>query len=202
LAERWTALLSAHARDVGVALLDRHREPHRRYHTVEHLAEVLAVLDDLAEVADDPRAAELAVWFHDAVYDPRAESGANERASAALAVETLGDLAIERSTVDEVRRLVLLTASHDPAADDGNGVAVCDADLAILGAPQRRYERYVADVRAEYAWVDDESWRRGRSALVRGFLERPRLYVSDRAHGRYDRPARRNLAWELAALGP
>jgi predicted metal-dependent HD superfamily phosphohydrolase len=171
----------------------RYAEPHRRYHTLEHLDEVLAAVAELLDLADDPRSVELAALFHDAIYDPRAAPGESERASAELARSVVGD--------EEVVRLVLLTAGHDVGPEDRNGAVLVDADLWILGSPRERYERYAADVRAEYAHVDDEAWRAGRSAVLRRFLDRPRLFVTDRFHARLDASARRNLAGELAALG-
>lgn len=175
----------------------RYAEPHRRYHTVEHLDEVLAAVADLADLADDPRAVELAAVFHDAVYDAAAAPGVNEQASAELAVEVLGD----DPAVREVVRLVLLTITHEVEPGDRNGAVLSDADLSILGSSPERYDRYAADVRAEYAHVDDESWRAGRSGVLRRFLARPRLYLNDRVHDRLDAAARSNLARELAALG-
>jgi len=157
---------------------------------------VLAHVAWLADLADDPDAVELAAWFHDAVYDPAAPAGANERASAALAAELLAD----RSERDEVVRLVLLTAGHEVGEGDRNGAVLADADLAILGSEPERYAVYAADVRAEFAHVDDDAWRAGRSAVLRGFLARPRIYRTERAHERFDAAARRNLAEELSAL--
>ena len=171
----------------------RYAEPHRRYHTVEHLDEVLAAVGELADLADDLPAVEQAALFHDAVYDPRAAPGVNEAASAELARAAGCD--------DEVVRLVLLTAGHEVGSGDCNGAVLVDADLWILGASPERYDRYVRDVRAEHAHVGDEAWRAGRSAVLRRFLDRPRLYITDRFHHGLDAAARRNLAGELAALG-
>lgn len=152
---------------------------------------------ELADLADDPRAVELAAWFHDAVYDPQAAPGASEAASAQLAVAALGDDPV----APEVGRLVVLTAGHDVEPGDGNGAVLADADLAILGSPPERYDRYAADVRAEYAHLDDATWRAGRSAVLRSFLGRDRIYRTDRFHARFNAVARANLARELAALG-
>jgi predicted metal-dependent HD superfamily phosphohydrolase len=167
----------------------RYAEAHRRYHTEEHLDEVLAAVAELADLADDRRAVELAALFHDAIYDPRASGGANERASA--------ELAVELGAGQEVARLVLLTATHEVEPGDRNGAVLCDADLGILGSAPERYARYAADVRTEYAHVDDDGWRAGRGALLRGLLARPRLFRTDRFHERLDAAARRNLRWEL-----
>lgn len=177
-------------------LRGRYAEPHRRYHTVEHLEEALAVVADLG----GSPAVELAVWFHDAVYDATAPLGESEARSAALAVERLTATGTDPALVAEFERLVLLTAGHEVAAGDAAGAVLADADLAILGAEPGRYARYAADVRAEYAHVPEGAWRTGRSAVLRGFLDRPRLFVTDAAHHRWDAAARRNLAWELDRL--
>jgi len=186
----------------GAALLARYGEKHRRYHTAEHLAEVLGWVDTLADLAEDPVAVELAAWYHDAIYDPTAGAGESERRSAALAVAELRLLAQPESTIAEVERLVLLTAGHEPEPGDADGAVLADADLAILGADPQRYARYAAAVRAEYAHVPDEAWFAGRAAVVRHFAERTRLYATDRAHSLLDAAARRNLRWELDTLRP
>lgn len=178
--------------DAQQALRGRYAEPHRRYHTVEHLTEVLAAFEELRDLAADPDAVEAAVWYHDAVYDATAPAGESERRSA--------ELAEAEGCSDEVVRLILLTAGHAVEPGDANGAVLADADLAILGSTPERYGRYAADVRAEYAHVPDDAWRAGRSAVLRGFLDRPRLFVTDRAHAAWDAAARRNLAEELASL--
>ena len=174
------------------AVRARYDEPHRRYHTGEHLDEVLAAVDELADLAVDLRAVELAALFHDAIYDPRAEGGGNERASAELARRVVGD--------EEVARLVLLTATHKVEPGDRNGAVLCDADLWILGSDPERYARYAADVRAEYAHVEDAVWRVGRGAVLRDLLRRPHLFRTTRFHDRLDAAARRNLRSELDGL--
>src|SRR3954467_11456663 len=78
-------------------LVAAHTEPHRFYHTLEHLAEMFRVAGKLADAASAPAAVHLAVWFHDAVYDPRATD--NEGRSAALAAELLRPLGIPEGTL-------------------------------------------------------------------------------------------------------
>src|SRR6185503_19782333 len=102
-------------------LLARWREPHRRYHTVEHLAFMLDVIDRDADLADDPDAVRLAAWLHDAVYDPRAAD--NEERSVDLAVA-----ALQSPQRDEVARLIRLTNDLKARTGDRNGGLLCDAD--------------------------------------------------------------------------
>lgn len=184
----------------GADLLARWAEPHRHYHTLTHLADVLSILDAEAPAAADAYLTRLAAWYHDAVYDPRAMGDANERASAALARRALDDLGLPRATVAEVERLVLLTAGHDPDPGDRNGSLLCDADLAVLAGPPDRYDRYAAAVRREYAHVPEEAFRAGRAAALRHLLDLPALYRVPALAARWERPARANLRRELVAL--
>ncbi len=194
---RWEAAAGASpaAAQTGRDLLRRYAEPHRRYHDVEHLREVLAALDELAGGAAPPPAVVLAAFWHDAVYDPTAPD--NERRSAALAGAALRDLA--PGLADEVVRLVLLTVGHDPLPGDAPGALLCDADLAVLAAAPGRYRRYAEAVRAEYAHVGDDGFRNGRAAVLRGLLDRPALYRTA-AGRRLEAPARRNVQDELDRL--
>lgn len=172
----------------------RYREPHRAYHDERHLAEVLVALDALTGAAA-PAAVLLAAYWHDAVYDPRATD--SEERSALLAERELPPLGLGAG---EVARLVRLTATHDPAPEDGAAALLCDADLAVLAAPPQRYAQYAAGVRAEYAHVADEAFRAGRAAVLRRFLDRPAVYATAAGRERWEAAARRNVAAELVAL--
>lgn len=165
----------------------------RGYHDVEHLAEVVARLDELGRAGD--REVVLAAWFHDAVYDgqPDAEERSARWAETALAGEPGVDVA-------EVARLVRLTTEHRTKPDDAAGQALCDADLGILAAPPERYERYAAGVRADYAHVPDDAFRAGRRAVLAELAARERLFASAYAREHWEPRARANLAAELARL--
>lgn len=179
-------------------LAERYREPHRRYHDLRHLQEVLQTVDDLADAADDVDAVRWAAWFHDAVYDVHRDD--NEERSAQLAEQDLAALGLDRALVSEVSRLVRLTATHQPEDDDANGAVLCDADLRILAADPWRHAEYVADVRAEYAHVPDPEFRAGRAAILRALLSSGRLFRTERAYTRWEERARANLAAELRQL--
>jgi predicted metal-dependent HD superfamily phosphohydrolase len=207
LVERFrTAAVGAGATDgpdvmrAGVDLLARWDEPHRQYHTVQHLVSVLDVVDAYARLARHPDLVRLAAWCHDAVYDPTAGGSANERASAELGGRILGRIGLPAAAVDEVRRLVLLTAGHDVPPDDMDAALLCDADLAILASPPVEYDRYAAAIRLEYAHVPDGAFRVGRAAVLDHLLGLPRLFRTAPLAERWERPARANLVRELADL--
>jgi predicted metal-dependent HD superfamily phosphohydrolase len=179
-----------------LAVAERYAEPHRRYHDTRHLMAVLEHLDRILAAIDIPDREEvrLAALFHDAVYDPR--SATNEADSAALAGDVLSGV-IPDAAIATVRRLVLATAEHRPAALDE--AALLDADLAVLAAAPEAYAAYVAGVRAEYAHVDDDAWKVGREDVLRSFLEREHIF-STPAMAAEEAAARRNLESELAQL--
>lgn len=194
---------------VGEDVVDRWREPHRVYHGRLHLADVL---DALALLTREPGVsrrdawrAEVALWFHDAVHD--GVTPEDEERSAALAAGLLGPLTPHRllsaADVAEVERLVLVTAGHDPDLADAAGGLVSDADLAVLGAAPARYDRYTAQVRAEYGHVGDADFRAGRGAVLEQLLALhtgPGLFRTPPAQRRWAEPAERNLRAELAVL--
>lgn len=201
LLERWAVLAGAAAGAVGDDLIRRYQEAHRRYHTVDHLAAMLGVIDELAGDAEDVDAVRYAAFFHDAIY--AVDRADNEERSAVLAEVALESLGTTPELVREVARLVRLTATHDPADDDRNGGVLCDADLAVLAADEPGYAAYTAAVRAEYRHVPDDLFRTGRAAVLQGLARQPRLFRTATARARFETVARANLQRELTELaGP
>ena len=114
----------------------------------------LEELEDAGELdAREATLARVAAWLHDAVYDPKAVSGANESESALLARGVLGELDLDDDDVDTVEELVLMTAGHESTAGPPRPIesAFHDADLWILSAPDSRFDDYCRQVRSEYA---------------------------------------------------
>ena len=201
---RWTEIVGAGApaRRLGAALVHRWSEPERCYHDLVHLAAVLDHVDELVRsepgTAPDVDAVVLAAYFHDAVYDPTTPD--NEARSAALARDVLDELGVPALRVREVMRLVLLTATHAPDPDDGNGAVLCDADLAVLAADPAAYAAYAAAVRAEYAHVPEPQFRAGRARVLTELLAHEVLYRTRTGRTWWEAAARRNVGAELLLL--
>jgi predicted metal-dependent HD superfamily phosphohydrolase/catechol 2,3-dioxygenase-like lactoylglutathione lyase family enzyme len=174
-------------------LVEAYDAPGRGYHDLLHLTEVLEHVDDLLPHEDPARTAVvLAAWFHDAVYEGRAD---DEERSARLA-----ETSLDGSLASEVGRLVRVTAAHRPADDDVAGQVLCDADLAILAAPAERYASYVAGVRTEHAHVTDADFAAGRAAVLQDLLDKPTLFHTGPARRRWEDAARANVQRELSRL--
>ncbi|MCM3661925.1 DUF4031 domain-containing protein [Georgenia satyanarayanai] len=197
LTRRWAELLPERP-EVGEELAVRWSEPHRVYHGVDHLLEVLDRLRLLADGGEPvSRAVDLAAWCHDAVHD--GATPADEEASAALASTLLGPT-VGDAEAAEVARLVRVTADHAPGPDDAQGQVLCDADLGVLGGTPEAYLRYTARVRAEYRHVAEPAFRCGRAAVLARLLDRPRLYATPTGTLLWEAAARRNVGAELALL--
>ncbi len=202
LLQAWHTLLARHSvspriDDVGAALLGRWAEPHRSYHDLSHLRGILDGVDALEVFADDPDAVRLAAWYHDAVYAGQSD---DEENSALLAESELTDLGVDPAFVAEVGRLVRVTITHDPAADDHNGQVLSDADLAVLAVPPVDYKHNTARVRAEYGHVSDSDFGLWRGRMIAAMLAGPSLYRTVEGRRLWEDAARINLAAELASL--
>ncbi len=202
LVQAWRALLQRHcdsprAEAVGRAMLARWSEPHRRYHDVAHLRDVLGRIDELADHADDADAVRLAAWYHDVIYDARPD---DEERSARQAEAELGGLGLPASLVAEVARLIRMTVEHDPAPGDRDAEVLSDADLAALAVPPEEYRRNSAAIRAEYSHVPEEKFRAGRARVIRALLGGPGLFRTPAARRRWEAAARANMTAELKTL--
>ncbi|MDR7083450.1 putative metal-dependent HD superfamily phosphohydrolase [Arthrobacter ginsengisoli] len=194
LLTRWNEVLPGHDA-LFLDLLDRWGEEHRKYHGRTHLLAVLEALDLLTEPAAPPRTVLLAAWFHDAVY--RGIAGQDEEESARLAEDRLAQAGLPLSEVDEVARLVRMTADHQPEAGDDAAALLSDADLSVLGGEPAAYARYLAAVRQDFAHIGDDDFAAGRAAVVRQLLQLDPLFHTARGRALWLEAAQRNLRDEL-----
>lgn len=178
-------------------LVARYQEPHRHYHTLAHIQHCLQEFAAVREHASNPDAVEMAIWFHDAVYDPKAKD--NEERSAQLAAVVLDVGGFPDDFIAKVGGLVLST-SHAAASDDPDAGLLADVDLAILGQPEAAFDEYERQIRREYAWVPKETFAVRRASVLAAFLARQRLYVTSPMFGAYEAAARSNLGRSLDRL--
>lgn len=196
-AEAWRAVGARPEERVHAELVTAWREPTRRYHTLQHLEECLAAFERVRALAERPAEVELALWFHDAIYDVRRHD--NEERSADWARDALLAAGAEAAVGERVRELVLATRHGvENAVLKPDARLVVDVDLAILGAPRERFDEYEEQIRAEYAWVPEFLFRTKRREILAGFLARPRIFATDVFHADLEARARENLARAVA----
>ena len=178
-------------------LIECYSESHRKYHTMQHLDECLANLESVRSLAERASEVELALWFHDAIYDTH--SSDNEERSAAWARESALAAGLTPEQATRIRGLVMATRhSAVPAGTDA--MVLVDIDLGILGADIDRFEEYELQVREEYSWVPRLLYRRGRGKILKEFADREWIYSTDYFRAAYEERARENIARSLARL--
>ncbi|HTO06862.1 MAG TPA: N-methyl-D-aspartate receptor NMDAR2C subunit [Myxococcota bacterium] len=194
----WRALRVTPAPGLLARLEACYREPHRAYHTLQHLDECFARLAEAQSLAPHLAEVRIALWFHDAVYETRASD--NEEASARWARESLEAARAPAEAAARVAELVLATRHAAlPAGPDAQ--LLVDVDLSILGADEPRFDEYERQVRREYDWVAEDAFRAGRARVLESFLARPAIYATPWFAGRLEQRARANLRRSLRALG-
>jgi predicted metal-dependent HD superfamily phosphohydrolase len=206
LEERWLRLWKAldpeneNGMDYGLMyakLAERYSEPHRAYHTLAHLEHCFAEYDEVRRLCENRFAVQLALWYHDAVYDPRAND--NEKRSEELALLEIYEAGQDKSLGSQVRRHIHSTG-HFELYLEYDSFLVVDIDLAILGQPEERFDEYERQVRAEYKWVSEEMFRKGRSNILQNFLNRPHVYRTPHFQHKYEQQARKNLTRSIHQL--
>jgi predicted metal-dependent HD superfamily phosphohydrolase len=194
------ALSEACARSSGGALFEellaRYAEAHRRYHTIAHVDACLSFLDWYRGSAQHPERVELALWFHDAVYDPGASN--NEQQSAILARARLARLGLPREALEDIETHVLATQHHRGSLPDTK--LVIDLDLGILGAPAPTFARFEREIREEYRHVPQHEFAIARRATLSGFLARPEIYCVPALRDELETRARLNLGQRILEL--
>jgi predicted metal-dependent HD superfamily phosphohydrolase len=176
--------------DLLLELTGLYLRPDRHYHTLEHIAAMLH--QGRAFPLDDCQT--MAVWFHDAVYDPRSKT--NEEDSAALAGNRLLAAGWAPAAVERVQRIVLDTKSHRPTVAGAD--AVLDLDLMSLALPWPEFRRNTERIQQEYSFVPEAEFAAGRAAFFAAMLQRERLFYTPLG-ARWEAPARSNL--QRAAAG-
>ncbi len=168
---RWQGLAAnlglgrAKSQEVGDYQLAEYSGNDRHYHGVGHIVSMLEGFDALKATFDNPLAAELAIFFHDVIYDPSRHD--NEEQSARKMQDLLRGL-VGQTLLESAARSVQATKQHALTSSHDTNLLL-DLDMAILGQPWPVYERYAQGVMQEYLHVYGEvAYRHGRRTL---FLE-------------------------------
>jgi predicted metal-dependent HD superfamily phosphohydrolase len=172
------------------ALVAGYGEQHRSYHTVQHLHECIKQFDAVQGLALNAAEVETALWFHDAIYDVKRAD--NEERSAEWASTAARHAGVADATVERIRSMVMVT-KHTGAPDVPDEQLLVDIDLSILGANKERFAEYERQIREEYSFVPGWLFRRKRRAILRSFLDRPRIYATAHFHEQLEATARENL---------
>ena len=196
-ARAWPRLTGGEGVRVRNELLARYEATHRCYHTLQHLRECVGHFASVQHLAENAAEVEVALWFHDAIYDVRKND--NERVSAVLARNELLEAGAEASAAARVAKLILAT-QHAVLPESPDEQLLVDIDLSILGAPRARFESYDQQIRHEYSWVAQTVYRSKRLEVLQGFLDRAFIYSTAHFRETLEEDARTNLRRAIGTL--
>lgn len=179
-----------------------YQEKGRAYHSLSHISHMLQLLDE--HISTEARSAELemAIWYHDVIYDPLSKE--NELQSAELAKKRLSSITqLSKKSLDRIYLLIMSTQGHLPRIEGEHRLEnewMLDLDLSILGSEEESYELYTQQIRQEYHMYAPDDYRQGRSQVLKTFLGRDEIYFSDLFKQLFEEKARDNLAKEIDVL--
>ncbi len=177
-------------------------QEHRHYHTLSHVSTMLDLLDEQRENVQHADAVELAIWFHDVVYDPRRND--NETESGRMFSHFSNELKLNRNICTHVQTMIDATIGHKlPTGLNQEEIRTAafflDCDLHILSTEAAVYNRYAHDIRKEYNHFDDDTYRKGRISVLQTLVSRDKLYFSLGSSSQ-ETAARANMLREITEL--
>ncbi len=159
----------------------------RYYHDFGHIEAMFAMADLVVpDVRLSPELV-LAIFLHDAEYDPRRHD--NELRSALLARELLADA--PPASVERIERLILATDAHE--SDDPECQLLIDLDLCFLGAAPDVFEANVDKLIREFSHLPPEQFLHGQASYLKPFLEREHIFYTAPFRQRFESQAKANL---------
>src|SRR5687767_3229928 len=200
--DRWAVVWQKlHARTIPQYVFDEliraYSAPGRFYHNLTHIQDCLSLFDQAKFLASHPADVELAIWFHDAVYDTRKND--NEQRSSEWAGSVIRQAGLSTDIAERVSHSILATR-HDTEVTGTDAQLMVDVDLSILGREEDVFWIYEENIRKEYAWVPESQFRQRRMEILRGFLDCHHIYYHEKFRERFEESARLNLKQAIARL--
>lgn len=140
---------------------------------------------------------EMAIWFHDTIYDTQRKD--NEVKSAEFFRTSATRVGMKKFFIDQVLNLILAT-KHTEVPENPTARILCDLDLSILGQSESVFDKYEGQIRQEYDWVPEQEFIKGRVAVLQSLLDRPHIYSTEFFREKYEEQARRNLTRSISQL--
>lgn len=147
-------------------LLDRWREPHRRYHSLSHLDDLVQQINSRADINEKEKEILLiTALFHDIIYDPQRAD--NEECSAKLLISLCGEVTDD---ISEIVRCILETADHKPSSR--LSTIFSEMDMSIVKQPIAALLEWESGIAYEYSFLSPEKYCAGRIQFLKNMIER------------------------------
>ena len=186
---------SPDAATVHSDLRRRYEEPFRQYHNLHHILDCLELCDEVAPLLVDRDAVELALWFHDAVYDTGASTNELRSAELFLTVSAGAPFLFRHRVCDHI-----LATRHSTTVRDSDRRFLVDIDLSGFGAPWEEFMRNGNLLREESSGQTDVKYHYGQVAFLSRLQQRRHFFATEYFRARFETTARDNLRRVLAEL--
>jgi predicted metal-dependent HD superfamily phosphohydrolase len=174
-------------------LVTRYSEPHRHYHNLEHISMLFATAAGHGIRLSVPQM--LAIWYHDAIYDPTMKD--NEEKSNQLFLAHHAGTLIKDYTV-RVSNIIIDTKYH--RSDDHESQVILDLDLCGFGYDYDTFKYTTSLIRKEYNHLPEEVWVANRKLFLESMLNRNYIFHTNWGRDYYEIKARKNIEKELLTL--
>lgn len=171
----------------------------RYYHNLSHIYNMLLQTESIKDAIVDYDSFRFAVWYHDIIYKPTKKD--NEEKSAVLAKIRLKMINIEENQLKIIKNLIISTKSHKVILNENlDNSYLLDIDLSILGSDWSNYQKYITNIRKEYAIYPNFIYKKGRKQVLQNFLDRETLYFTKSFQSKFEIQARQNILKEIELL--
>ncbi len=173
-------------------VMTAYQSPDRFYHNLNHIEYGLHMVN--IWYPKNLTSIEFFAWmFHDVVYNSKVTD--NEEQSAIIWEAYASALGFSDFEKYYVSKIILSTKITSQSI-----CIVNDIDLAGLGSSQETYDTNTYNIRKEYNWVSENSWKLGRTAALTGLLARAPLYFTSEFRDAFESKAKENILRELNSL--
>jgi len=162
--------------------------PYRRFHNLDHIADCVHCVDEVAPLLQDPDAVELALWFHDAVYDIGTTTNERRSAEMFLAHSSGASFGFRHRVCS-----LIMATRHAHRVHGNDRSFVVDIDLSGFGAPWDVLMANGARLREESSAISDAQYHAGQVFFLSRLQRRPQFFATDYFRDRYETVARENL---------
>ena len=139
----------------------------RYYHNLVHIRNFLDLKDAFSDQIEEPLLFELAIWYHDAVYD--AQNNDNEQQSFLLVQDHFKKF-LDSKQMIHLDHFIMSTEGHFPKSNDSDVCYFLDFDLAILATEEDIYKLYSDAIWKEYKRIYSRAiYEKGRKKILTNF---------------------------------
>ena len=178
-------------------IIKRYSEPHRFYHTLNHINDCLKEFDKVKDLCKNPNEVEFAIWFHDIIYNSGEKN--NEEKSADFAYKLAKNIKLLDKFAKDIKQLILAT-KHNSTPKKNDARFIVDIDLSSFAKPWKILKEDNKKIKKEYSFIKNKKFKIGRSVLLESFSIRSNIFLTDYFKEKYERKARENIKRFLKEL--